>query len=198
MDPQLRKAYLVGGVLGFAAGVAVLTISILLFPGLILDLIGPQDEEERPPVVVSNGSVKFDAGSTLPPDKRGDFKAVTGATVYRHAGDVEADDKTVTSMDVLVEGTNSPACQSEITNLTELTIVTTKGSILVNLRPRGGAGSKVDVAFTFLSNATKPRKARLRLLDQDLQGVEFKVGTTTHQCTFDRDEDERQIRIQAR
>lgn len=194
MEPRLRKAYVVGAALGLTAG--ALLAWFVLRP--ILDALHPVDEEERPPVVVSNGSVKFDAGSAYLPNKRGDFKAVTGATVYRHAGDDEDNDKTVTSIDVLVEGTNSTACQSEIMNLTELTIVTTKGSILVNLRPRGGVGSKVDVAYTFPSNATKPRKGRLRLLDHELQSVEFKVGGASTTCAFDRDEDERQLRIQAR
>ncbi len=193
MEPQLRKAYVFGIALGLAISAAAL---LALVAGGILRW-SPRDEEERPPVVVSNGSVKFDAGSAMLPTKRGDFKPVSGATVYRHAGDDEANDKTVTSMDVMVEGTTSPACAAQIRGLTKLTILTTKGSIVVERRVRDG-GSKYDLAFTFPSNATKPRKARLRLLDHDLQGVEFTVNGAAQTCTFDQDEDARQVTIQAR
>lgn len=194
MEPQLRRAYVFGIAVGLAISAAAL---IALVAGGILRWSAHDDEEERPPVVVSNGSVKFDAGSAMLPNKRGDFKPVSGATVYRHAGDDEASDKTVTSMDVMVEGTSSAACAAEVRGLTTLTIVTTKGSIVVERRVRDG-GSKYDLAFTFPSNATRPRKARLRLLDHDLQGVEFAVNGATQTCTFDQDEDARQVTIQAR
>jgi hypothetical protein len=192
MEPQLRKAYLVGGVLGFAAGVTVLAISIFLFPGLILDLIGPQDEEERPPVVVSSGSVDIEVPNAsrgpghmpVPPNKKGRFQSITGALVYRHTGNNPNNDKSVTAMDLLINGASS--CQAPVMNLTAFTIVTTNGEIKVSIKPRGGAGSKQDVSFEFTTNAMNPVNHKLVLSDpHKLQAVTFIRGGLPAICAFD-------------
>lgn len=193
MEPQLRRAYLVGAVAGLSVGIAVAWF--VLRP--ILDLVIHQDEE-RPPVVVSNGSVKLEVEASVSPAQRGEFRPVQGATVYRHTGDDETKDKTVTSIDLLVEGTSAPACVNEVTNLSTFTIVTNLGEIAVSLRPRGGAGSKVDVLYTFQSNVTKPKKNQLLLGDHKLQSVKFAQGGPPVECTFDAPTEDQRLRIQPR
>ena len=198
MEPQVRKAYLVGGVLGFAAGVTVLAISILLFPGLILDLIGPQDEEERPPVVVSNGSVRIGVPDRYPGTpvqilKKGMFRPVgSGARHYRHTGDNEGKDMTITSFVINVVG--SAGCSGDSPALTAATINTTQGEIKMSVRPRGGTGSKNDLSFEFGENVVKPANHRLMLGDpHKLLSVTY--DTTT--CTFSDavPESQREVRI---
>ena len=193
MEPRVRKAYLVGAVAGLTVGVAVAWF--VLRP--ILDLVIDQ-EEERPPVVVSNGSVKVGVETSVSPGQRGEFRPVQGATVYRHTGDDETKDKTVTRIDLLVEGTSSAACATEVTNLSTFTIVTSLGEIVVSLRPRGGSGSKVDVLYTFQSNVTRPKKHQLLLGDHTLQSVKFDRNGSAAECSFDAPEAERTMRIRPR
>lgn len=179
MEPQVKRAYLISAAVGVTA---VVLAYFFLQP--ILDLIH-QGEEERPPVVVSNGSVKVEVETSVSPGYRGEFRSVQGATAYRHTGDDETKDKTVTSIDLLVEGSSAAACANEVTNLSTFTIVTTLGEIAVSLRPRGGAGSKVDVLYTFQSNVTKPKKHQLLLSDHKLRSVKFAQSGSPVECTFD-------------
>lgn len=192
MEPQVKKAYLISA----AVGLTAVVLAYFFLPP-ILDLIH-QGEEERPPVVVSNGSVKVEVETSVSPGHRGEFRSVQGATVYRHTGDDETKDKTVTSIDLLVEGSSAAACATEVTNLSTLTIVTNLGDIAVSLRPRGGAGSKVDVLYTFQTNVTKPKKHQLLLSDHKLQSVKFAQSGSPVECTFDAPEPDQTMRIRPR
>jgi hypothetical protein len=118
---------------------------------------------------VSNGSVKVEVANVMPANKKGEFKSVTGFTVYRHVGKDENKDKTVTSFDLLISGASG--CSDELTDLTAFTIVTSMGQINVGLRPRGASGTKQDLLFTFGSNVTKPANHILMLSDHKLVSV---------------------------
>ena len=203
MEPRLRKAYVVGAALGLTAG--ALLAWFVLRP--ILDALHPVDEEERPPVVVSNGSVKFEvpdvsrdpSSKPIPANKKGQFRSVTGATVYRHTGNNEANDASVNTLELYFHG--ATGCASYFTK--ELTITTTMGQIVVNLKQRGSSG-KYDMHVTFPANAVKPQNHRLELGDHKLVSVKFfpilsDPGTAEEKtCTFDPPEANQWLQIWAR
>ena len=195
MEPRLRKAYVVGAALGLTAG--ALMAWFVLRP--ILDFIHPVDEEERPPVVVSNGSVILevpdvsrDSGQKpIPPAKKGKFNK-EDQTVYRHAGKNPGNDKSVAYFELWIGGAST--CTTPLTDLKSLTIVTTNGEIKISIRPRVGVGNqKKDLWYEFPAGVVAPVDHRLELGDpHKLQAVVYQPSTTTPAaippattCTFD-------------
>lgn len=198
MEP-VRKAYLQGVATGFVTGIAIMTISILLIPDLILGFLAPQDEEERPPVVVSNGSVVLevpdqsrDSGQKpIASAKKGRFNKET-QTIYRHAGKKPHKDKSVDYFEMWVSGASM--CATPLTDLKALTIVTTNGEIKVSVKPRVGTGTqKQDLWYELPAAVVAPLEHRIELGDpHKLHSLQFQQSSTSpgvtpavQTCTFD-------------
>jgi len=187
MEPQLRRAYLVGAVAGLTVGVVV----TLFFLRPILDLF--HQEEERPPVVVSNGSLVIEVPSiskdpshtTIAEDKKGHLRNHGSAQKQRQTGDNEGNDKSVDSFDLWFSGASAPDCQGAATQpvigLTSITIDAANGPVTIAREERGSSG-KFDPMFTFPMNVARKSKYRVELDNPfTLTSVTFNGKT----CNFD-------------
>jgi hypothetical protein len=188
MEPQVRKAYLVGAALGLTVGV-VITLFVLR---PILDLFH-QEEEERPPVVVSNGSVVIEVPSVskdpsqtpIPENKKGHLKNHGGAQKQRQTGDNENYDKSVDYFDLWFSGASASECKGAakqpISQLTSITIDAGNGPITITREQRGGS-NKFDPVYTFPINVARKSKYRVELDNPfSLMSVTFNGQT----CKFD-------------
>jgi hypothetical protein len=185
--------------IGLAVGV-LLTLFIL--PSAIPSWFGTKTtdpEEERPPVVVSSGSVLVgvppvsrDPGAyTIPEDKRGEFKKLTKVMNQRHTGKDESKDKSVDSFDLWFSGVSGPEeCTNKalhpLSTASDFTIQTTNGEITVT-RHKRGSGNKYDMRLDFPENPIRDGADYKLKLDNphQLQSVTFNLGGDKKVCTFD-------------